>query len=202
MSRDDLDLYARYRDGDEEALQRLFDRHAGAMRARVLRLVPRTILRRVSVADVLQEARIVAYRKREEFQPQGPGSFRGWLLAIVELKTREAVRFHAGTAKRAAGRELSRGLRRSTNRFAAVEPSPSEVAMDAETRDRSRQALKALSGDDRRILRLAFDEQLTLREAAKRMGRSREAAKKLYGRALIRFRHAYEELEEQSGDGS
>ena len=37
------------------------------------------------------------------------------------------------------------------------------------------------------MLRLTQFDGLTLREAAERMGRSREAVKKLYGRAMIRF---------------
>ena len=47
--------------------------------------------------------------------------------------------------------------------------------------------MAALPADYREILRLCREEGLTLREAAERMGRSREAAKKLYGRALVRF---------------
>jgi DNA-directed RNA polymerase specialized sigma24 family protein len=47
--------------------------------------------------------------------------------------------------------------------------------------------LKGLPEDYRRILELVQFEGLTLRDAAGRMGRSYEAAKKLYGRALSRF---------------
>jgi DNA-directed RNA polymerase specialized sigma24 family protein len=51
-------------------------------------------------------------------------------------------------------------------------------------------ALDALSEDHRTILRLVQFDGLTLGAAAERMGRSREAAKKLYGRALTKLGEA------------
>ena len=48
------------------------------------------------------------------------------------------------------------------------------------------------------MLELVFHEQLTLREAGERMGRSREAMKKLYGRALAKFAAMHER---EDGDG-
>ena len=44
------------------------------------------------------------------------------------------------------------------------------------------------------IRRLAREEHLNLDEAAERMGRSREAVKKLYGRALCRFREIFDRM--------
>jgi hypothetical protein len=40
---------------------------------------------------------------------------------------------------------------------------------------------------------------MSLREAAESMGRSREAAKKLYGRALVQLKSAYDRLEREGG---
>ena len=48
--------------------------------------------------------------------------------------------------------------------------------------------MAALSEDHREVLRLALEEGLSLRECAERMGRSREAMKKLYGRAVCALR--------------
>ena len=66
----------------------------------------------------------------------------------------------------------------------AADPSPSEPAGAAEEARAVNDALSLLPEDHRKILELVFHEHLTLREAGERMGRSREAAKKLYGRAL------------------
>ena len=50
---------------------------------------------------------------------------------------------------------------------------------------------EALPPDYRTILRLVKEEGLTMRAAGERMGRSREAAKKLYGRALLRLTEVF-----------
>jgi RNA polymerase sigma factor (sigma-70 family) len=85
-----------------------------------------------------------------------------------------------------------------TANFLGEEPSPSEIACGVEEVLRVRRTLAELREDDREILRLTFEERLTLREAAARMGRSREATKKLYARALRRFKEA---LEKGKGGG-
>jgi RNA polymerase sigma-70 factor (ECF subfamily) len=173
--------------GDEWAFHRLFERYAPAVAGRIRRVLPAAVARKVSGADVLQEVRITAFRKLAEFEHQGPASFRRWLMRIAEFKLDAAVRKYARTAKRAAHAEVTRGQRPETAAARARDGSPSEAAMAAERAGRVRDALAALPGDYRRILELVFNEQLTLREAGARMDRSREAAKKLYGRALARF---------------
>ncbi len=102
-------------------------------------------------------------------------------------KVRETLRQHAGTAKRATDREVSRGMRPDTVQFTAKGPSPSEAAIASELAGRIRAAMQALPEDYRSVLQLTREEGLTLREAAERMGRSREAVKKLYGRALCKL---------------
>ncbi|MHC4932514.1 MAG: sigma-70 family RNA polymerase sigma factor [Planctomycetota bacterium] len=192
----DQDLVLRVRNGDEEAFRVLFDRHLGALRERLGRWLPTRLQRKVSESDVLQEARLVAYQRLSDFIEKGSdGSFRNWLLRIVELKVREAVRKHAQAAKRAVGREVTRGQRPDSAQFPAPHPSPSEVAVASELREQIGRALGALPPDYREILRLVREEGLTLREAAQRMNRSREAAKKLYGRALFRLTEVFEKLQ-------
>lgn len=198
--REDLleaELLRRVREGDGEAFQALFDRHLADVEARVRRMLPAAVRRKVSVADVVQEARITAFARCREFRPGSPGALRGWLLRIAELKAREAFRRHAGTAKRATGREVTRGDRPETGEFPADGSSPSGHAMTEETREAVRRALDALPEDYRAVLRFTRFEGLTLAEAAKRMGRSHEAVKKLHGRAMERLARL---LEGEAGD--
>jgi RNA polymerase sigma-70 factor (ECF subfamily) len=184
----DARLAQRFREGDEEAFRLLCDRYTPVLEGRVRRLLPTRLTRKLSVADILQEARLVAFRRRADFVYRGPASWRNWLFGIVELKVREALRRYVVADKRAAQREVSRGHRADTAHFEARQPSPSQAAVAAELEARVRKALAELSPDDREVLRLAREEQLSLAEVAAHMGRSREAVKKLYGRALCRFR--------------
>lgn len=183
-------LVLRARSGDDSAWAALFELVEPTVRARVAARLPAALRRKVGVDDVLQEARLVAFRRFAEFEDRGDGAFEAWFARIAELKLRELVRRFLGTAKRAGTKEVSRGGRPDTAAFAAHGPSPSEGASDGESRRRTLRALDALSEDHRTILRLVQFEGLTLALAADRMGRSREAAKKLYGRALTKLGEA------------
>jgi RNA polymerase sigma-70 factor, ECF subfamily len=186
------------RSGDPSAFESLFERNEEALLARIRRHLPAAIRRKVSVSDVLQETRITAFAKRAAFEGGGDAGFRSWLLRIAELKAREAFRHHAGTAKRAAGREVRGGDSNGMAALRAPGPSPSEAAMETERRLSVERALGALPEDYRTILVLTRFEGLSLADAAARMGRSREAAKKLHGRAMARFAR---EMGPPSGDG-
>ena len=190
----DTTLVRRVLGGDEAAFGALFNRYEAALRNRLHYWLPARVQRRVSISDVVQEARVIAHRRLRDFAAGGgEGSFRNWVLRIVELKAREAVRRHAGTAKRAVGREVTRGERADTAQFMGRDTSPSGAAIAAERAAQVREAMAALPPDYREILRLVKEECLTMRAAGERMGRSREAAKKLYGRALLRLTDVFRE---------
>jgi RNA polymerase sigma factor (sigma-70 family) len=191
------ELIRRFRSGDGDALCALFDRYEGLLRQRIDRLLPHYLRRRQSISDVLQESRIVAFERREDFEPRHGGSLRNWLLEIVERKARRAIQWHA-VGKRSAHREVTKTHRADTAQFAGDGPSPSEVAIALELEVLARKAMEALPGEYRDVLRLSWKEQLNLREISLRMGRSYEATKKLYGRALARFGRALRALRGES----
>jgi len=176
-------LLERARAGDGDALRALLERHEPRLRRRLDRGVPPPLRRRVSVADVMQETWLVAFRRIGEFEDRGDGAFDAWLAAIADLKLREAVRRHLLTEKRAGGREVTRGARPNSSAFAARGPSPSDAAIGEETRRRAERAMAGLPEDYRTVLALVQIDGLTLADAAARMDRSYEAVKKLYGRA-------------------
>lgn len=180
-------LLQRGRNGDQDAFRVLFERHAEALRAWFQRELPAYVRRKLSVADLLQETHFVVVQRCEDFENRGEGSFRRWLFGIARMKLREFLRRHVGTAKRATGREVTRGRRIDTEQALARAPSPSEHAIAAETASRAQAAFAELPADYRDVLRLVREDGLTLAEAGERMGRSREAAKKLYARAILKF---------------
>jgi len=190
----DEELVLRIQAGDQGALPLLFDRYLGTLTVHARRKLPDRLRRRVSVSDLLQEARITALRRSADFEHRGPGSVRNWLLKIVEFKVRDALEKHAGAARRAVNREVSRGGRPDTAQFMGHAPSPSQMAAAGELRDLADQALATLPEHYRDVLRLARVERLSLREIAEKTDRSREAVKKLCARALSQFTRAFERL--------
>ena len=145
----------------------------------------------MAISDVLQETRILAFERSEAFEARRKGGYRAWLLEIAERKAREALRAHAGTSKRAVGREVRDAGSSPAHEAAELGPSPSQSAMTKERQRAVVRALASLPEDYREVLRMARLEGYPIREVAQRMGRSLEAAKKLYGRALARFATAF-----------
>jgi RNA polymerase sigma-70 factor (subfamily 1) len=188
----DETLLARGREGDEEAFRELFARYEAPLCVELVRGIPVYLRRKVSASDLAQEARMVVVQRAGEFEDRGPGSFRKWLFGIAMMKRREMLRRHIGTAKRDAGREVTRGKRIDTALQVGPHPSPSEHAIAEETAARARAAFLELTPEHQEVLRLVRDEGLSLREVGARMERSREAAKKLYARAALRFAELFE----------
>ncbi len=183
----DASLLGRIRNGDEEALTLLLARHERAMRAKAAAVLGKGLGRRISVSDVLQEARLAAFESLADFEGSGSGAVRGWLLRVVELKAIDAVRRN-GAAKRDAHRETAPATTNARESpVVDKSPTPGEAAATGELTEISRRALAALPEDYREVLRLSQLNGLSLRQTAECMGRSHEATKKLYGRALARF---------------
>jgi RNA polymerase sigma-70 factor (ECF subfamily) len=187
MAPSDEVLAERARAGDEDAFRLLFERHEGALQARVARRLQGIVRRKIGASDVLQETYLGAFRNLHEFKPRGEGSFEAWLFQILEHKLNDVLRRHVGSAKRGVGREITRGRRPDSAEVPAHDRSPSEGAAMAELARRVQEAMAVLPEHYRTILTFVQQEGLTLAEAGARMGRSRDAASKLYGRALARL---------------
>lgn len=189
---DDEDLVRQAQAGDHRALTVLMHRYQALLTRHAERQLPASLRPRVSIADVLQEAQVVVHERNHEFEDRGEGAFRNWLLKIVDFKVKEVLRRHLATAKRAVGREVPRSTSVRTAHFVSGEPSPSQVAVGEELQGIARRAMNALPGDYRQVLKLTREQGMSLREVAACMGRSREATKKLYGRALSRFTEEFQ----------
>lgn len=180
----DFDLLALARTGDEGAFATLCERHRALAEHRIRRFVNGPLLRKLDVADVFQETMLTAHQRLASFELRSPRGFGAWLAGIAELKAREALRHHVEAERRDIGREIGPGGRPSTGAFAGDGPTPSHVAMQGEEQALLHAAIEALAPDHAAVLRLVVGERLTLSQAAMALGRSYEAAKKLYARAL------------------
>jgi RNA polymerase sigma-70 factor, ECF subfamily len=178
-------LVRRVRDGDEAAARLLFERHLPDLRASVRRRLPAALRGKVGESDVIQEAWLAAYLALPGFQDRGDRSFVKWLQTILDNKVRDEVRRHARVGKRDARREE----RLATDAAVADtgQPSPSALAGSIERSAALSAAIADLPSDYAEILRWVHQEGLTLTQAGERMGRSADAARKLYGRAMVQL---------------
>lgn len=189
----DQKLLERTRAGEQTAFRELFGRYRAAALARIRHKLPVAMRRKVDPEDILQDAYLVAAQRLPEFEGRHSGSFGRWLAQIVEFKVRETLRFYLDASKRNVRKEQSRGARADTRHFQANRTSPSQAVMAGEFRDRAKLAMERLPEDYRFVLRLVQVEDLSLGQAAARLDRSYEATKKLYGRAVARFKTLLEE---------
>jgi RNA polymerase sigma-70 factor (ECF subfamily) len=181
----DEDLVRRVRAGDEAAARLLFERHLPALRAKARARLPSTLRGKVAESDVIQDAWLAAFLDVGKFEDRGDGSFGKWLRAILEHKIGHEIERHVAAGKRDVRRE--RRMRTgSVDGFGATpdQPSPSGQAVSAEEEDLLRAAVASLPDDYATVVRLVHIEGLTLVDAGARMGRSADATRKLYGRAL------------------
>lgn len=94
-------LVDRARSRDEAAWTSLFDRiRAPLRRVASIRLMQAGLVARTDPDDVIQETFIVAFRRLNDFEDRGPGSFRVWLERIASNIVREWHRNYKKAKKR------------------------------------------------------------------------------------------------------
>ena len=183
----DEDLVRRVRAGDDAAATLLHDRCEPLLRARARRRLVGGLRRRLGASDIVQEAFAAAFERLDAFEDQGPGSFRRWMETILDHKASDLMKRHVTAGKRSVRREASGALGSSDAGPAGRDATPSVVVVRAEEREALRRAIEGLDGDDRLVLDLVNGQGQDFAEAGRRMGRSAEAARKLFGRAVLRL---------------
>ncbi|MCO6453814.1 MAG: sigma-70 family RNA polymerase sigma factor [Pirellulaceae bacterium] len=186
-------LLARVQQGDREAFEQLFLRHRREL-TRLIELRLDAALRvRVDASDIVQDTQFEAYSRLEDYLQRRPMPFRLWLRLTAIERLQKARRAHVETAKRSVRRDVPLPDRSSlllANRFLSAEPSPSAQFSRDETIRRIRVALGTLSDEDRELLLMRNVERLSHRDVACQLGLEEAAARKRYGRALLRLRAA------------
>ena len=184
-------LIDRCLEGQEQEFGRLIDRHRPFLRLVVSLRIPDKLRSRIDPSDVVQEAQIEAVRRKQEYFQQQAMPFRLWLRRITYERLLTAWRKHGKAEKRSVEREVSLTEESSlalANGLLSQGPSPLTQFAQEEIAERVRQAIARLSDPDREIVLLHNFEGLTSKEAALVLGIEPAAARKRYGRALLRLR--------------
>jgi RNA polymerase sigma-70 factor (ECF subfamily) len=173
--------------GDEGAARLLFERHLPALRAKAQARLPDALRGKVGASDVVQDAWLAAFLDLGDFEDRGDGSFGKWLRTILERRVADEIRRHVEASARDVRREVRMPTTAMGVGMAASQASPSAEVVAEERAAALRDEVARLDDDHREVIRLVHDEGLTLVEAGRRMGRSADAVRKLYGRALVRL---------------
>jgi RNA polymerase sigma-70 factor (ECF subfamily) len=153
---------------------------------------------KVGASDVVQESMADALRGFAQFQGATPADWAAWLGQVLRHNLRDCARRYRGTDKRDLQREvpLEAGSTSSAPALplAADDTGPEGAVLAAERAQRLERAVARLSEEHQQALRLRNQEDLSFEEVGRRLGRSAEAARKLWARALARLAEALGEL--------
>jgi RNA polymerase sigma-70 factor, ECF subfamily len=151
---------------------------------------------KVGASDLVQETFLAAGRDIAQWQGRGPAELRSWLEGILHHLLANTRRHYRGTQKRRVDLEVRDSHRAWEVRSDLVATisvsatSPSGRAMRHEREDALCAALRALPEHYRQVIGWHHQDQLSFEAIAGRLGISSDAARKIWGRALLRLREA------------
>jgi RNA polymerase sigma-70 factor (ECF subfamily) len=184
------------RRGEAQAIEQLLADCRPALRAFVEARFDPQLAARLDPSDVVQEAQLAVLRRLPEFLERRPMPFHLWVRKTAYERLLNARRDHLTAARRAVAREMHLPDRSSLLLAQALltsAPTPSEQAQAEEFAERVSRAVADLSEADQEILRLRHVDDLPYQEIGCLLEIAAAAARKRYGRALLRLRKVLSE---------
>ncbi len=198
-----IELMARARAGQDEALGELC-----ALYRNYLRMVVRTGLgprlrERVELSDVIQEALVEVVRQFPQFTGQDEAALVGWLRRLVGQKLADLGRYHSRIKRGAGDAALpldapwglaegdgGDGGGRLMDVLSLSQTSPSEAASRRELIVLLADALATLPNPEAEVLWLYHADGLSFESIGDRLGLSRKVIRGLWARGLKGLRRS------------
>jgi len=191
-----MELIAKARAGEVEALGELCNLYRNYMRMVVRTGLGPKLRERVELSDVVQEALVEVVRQFPQFTGQNEAALVGWLRRLVGQKLADLGRYHS-RAKRSGGSpdvaleaawdlgggEASQGGK-LLDMLSLSQTSPSEAASRRELTVLLADALAALPEAEAEVLWLYHAENLSFEAIGDRMGVSRKSIRGIWARGL------------------
>lgn len=170
------------RTGDPDAIGRLLELHRDYLLLIANEELTKHGDRSVSPSDVVQWTNLEAWRDFPRFEGTSIAELRGWLR-------RSLVHNLADSRRR-----LCRTSDRISTNIPATDPSPSQQIAIADASTQLRAGLDCLPVAERQVIELRYFHGRSYAEIAVEIGRTPEATRKLWARAVARLqtklRHA------------
>jgi RNA polymerase sigma-70 factor (ECF subfamily) len=176
--------------GDRQALDQLLARHRPGLRSFVAARLGPDLQARLDASDIVQEAQLEIARRLEDFLRRRPMPFHVWVRKTAYERLLNAQRDHRRRARRSVFREAPWPERSSllvARPLLGSASSPSRQFQAREIAERVALAVTELAQSDREILLMRHAEELPYDEIGCLLDIEPAAARKRYGRALIRL---------------
>jgi RNA polymerase sigma-70 factor (ECF subfamily) len=187
------ELVASARRGDRDSFERLMALHAGFLVPFVERTMDVRLRVVLDAEDVLQDVRLAAFRSLADADFPAPEAFRGWLETIAKNRLIDLVRRHCSRRRQegralsldeTVGRSESGGSIPRKELVPGADPTASSIATRREAAEALEGVLARIAPHYRQVIRFVFVDRMPTTEIASRMGKSPEAVRKIFSRAL------------------
>ena len=171
-------LIERARQGDQEALERLFAQHLQPLQRWARGRLPRWARDLADTDDLVQDTLTQTFKRLDDFEIRGVGALRAYLRQAVTNRIRDELR--------------RRGRRPPLAGLDGIEvddaESPLELAIGREAAERYEKGLQRLTSQEREAIIARVELGYTYDELAEALGKpTSEAARKTARRALLRL---------------
>ena len=190
-----LNILADVRDGDDDAVNRLLERHRQSLRRMIDFRMNRQLQRRVDASDIVQDVMLEASRRLSDYLADPKVPFHLWLRQLAKDRIIDMHRRHKVARRRSIDREeplLGVYADRSSLDLGAMlkdpELTPAAAAIRRELQQRFVDAMESMNEEDREILIMRHQEHLSNSDAAAALNLSQPAAGMRYLRAVRRLR--------------
>jgi RNA polymerase sigma-70 factor, ECF subfamily len=190
-------LLVQARTGDQAALGRLLELYRNYLRLMARSLIHRPLQVRLDASDLVQETFLKAHREFRQFLGSGERELVAWLRQILVRTLSNQAKHHLARGRDQRRQEsldvlLDRSSLAIQEQLADSVASPSAHAVRREQAVLLADALARLPADYREVFILRNLEQVPVDEIAARMGRSPNAVRKLWSRAMVALKQALE----------
>ncbi len=182
-------LLAAAHNGSNSAMGHLLEACRGYMLLLANRALDDELRQKTAASDLVQETFLHAQRDFSAFQGTTEKELFAWLTQILINRLRYNTRQFRGTQKRDIHREIALDgeLDRIATELFEKDDTPSALVAALEEEKLVQQCLARLSEIDQQVLILRSWERRTFVEIGQTLGRSTEAARKLWSRAVERL---------------
>jgi RNA polymerase sigma-70 factor (ECF subfamily) len=181
---------AEARGGSDEALGHLLEAFRPFLLALARQRVRADIKQRLGFSDIVQDTYEDALKAFPRFDGDSEQELKAWLRRILLTNVAQSYA-EAHRQKRDIGSEVSLG----TDPGLGIGISPTAIKSEARARAQDealQQALAQLPADYREIIQMHHYDRLTFGEAGELLGRSEDAMRKLWSRAIDALRELLE----------
>ena len=171
-------LIGRFRKGDRQALEQLFERHLPRLQRWAKGRLPRWARDSADTQDLVQETLLQTFNRMDAFEPTREGALQAYLRQAVMNRIRDEIRRKGRKPAivELDGSELDKAR------------SPLEDAIGMEEIERYEQALGRLRPEEREAIILKVELGHTYEEVARLLEKpTADAAHKATKRALVRL---------------